>query len=155
VDFIVLAANTPHIIYDELKKKVLLPIISIVEETANYAKKQGLKRMGLLGTEFTMNGDFFRKPFVSKGIELVIPNNEEIEFVSDRISCELELGLVTKATESRFCEIIQRMKDEEKVEAVVLGCTELPLILSNKNSQVICVDSMQIHIQSIIDNILE
>lgn len=154
-DFAALSANTPHIIFDRLKEQSPLPLISIVEATCEEAKRRGLKKIGLLGTIFTMTGEFFKSPFVQNGIAVIVPTESEMELVNEKISTELELGIVKDETLTAFQQIITRMRDEDGIEAIVLGCTELPLLLNDEVSPVSCLDTMQIHIQAIVETILD
>lgn len=154
-DFAVLSANTPHIVFDKLKEQSPIPLISIVEASCEEAKHRKLKNIGLLGTIFTMTGKFFRAPFVKNGIQVTVPSKTEMELINDKISTELELGIVKEETLASFQKIISRMKDEDGIEAIVLGCTELPLLLNDEVSPVPCLDTMQIHISSIVKTILE
>ena len=154
-DFAALSANTPHIVFDRLKEQSPIPLISIVEATCEEAKRRELKKIGLLGTIFTMKGEFFKAPFVKNGIQVVVPSESEMELVNEKISSELELGIVKEETLLSFQKIIARMKAEEGIEAIVLGCTELPLLLNDEVSDVPCLDTMQIHIDSIIKAILK
>ena len=102
-----------------------------------------------------MTGEFFHTPFVENGIEVVIPSENEISMINEKISTELELGIVKEETLLFFQSVINRMKNENGIEAIVLGCTELPLLLNDKVSPVPCLDTMQIHIDSIIKTILD
>ena len=153
-DFAALSANTPHIVFDKLKEQSPIPLISIVEATCEEAKFRGLKKIGLLGTIFTMTGEFFKAPFVKNGIQIIVPTESEIELINDKISKELELGIVKEETLLFFQKVISRMKDEDGIEAIVLGCTELPLLLNDEISPVPCLDTMQIHVRSIIKTIV-
>ena len=153
-DFAALSANTPHIVFDKLKEQSPIPLISIVEATCEEAKLRGLKKIGLLGTIFTMTGEFFKAPFVKNGIQIIVPTESEIELINDKISTELELGIVKEETLLFFQKVISRMKDEDGIEAIVLGCTELPLLLNDEISPVPCLDTMQIHVRSIIKTIV-
>lgn len=154
-EFAALSANTPHIVFDRLREQSPIPLISIVEATCEEAKHRKLKKIGLLGTVFTMTGEFFKAPFVKNGIQVVIPTENEIKMVNEKISTELELGVVKEETLLLFQNVINRMKDENGIEAIVLGCTELPLLLNDEVSSVPCLDTMQIHISSIIKTILD
>ena len=154
-DFIALSANTPHIVFDRLKELSTVPLVSIVEAVCDEAIRLDKHKVGLLGTVFTMTGDFFKKPFYDNHIEIVTPNAEEMEYINYKISAELELGIVNDETLLGFQKIIKRMQEEERIEAVILGCTELPLILSDEVSPVPCLDTMKIHIQRLIDWIVE
>lgn len=154
-DFGALAANTPHIVFDRLKELSPIPLLSIVEVTAEEAERRGLKKIGLIGTAFTMQQEFFKKPFQEKKIEIIVPKGEQMEYVHQKISSELELGIVNPNTLEGFQKIIQQMKEQEQIQAVVLGCTELPMLLNDNVSPVTCLDTMQIHIQAIVDEILK
>lgn len=154
-DFAALTANTPHIIFDRLKEASPIPLVSIVEAACDEAVRQNMKKIGLLGTIFTMTGDFFKKPFSKNGIEIVVPTKEEIEFINEKISAELEIGIVKEDTLLEFQKIIKRMKDENNIQAVVLGCTELPILLNDEVSPVPCLDTVKIHVQALINMIIE
>lgn len=154
-DFVALAANTPHIVFDRLKEQSTVPLVSIIETTRDEAIRLNKSKLGLFGTIFTMTGDFFKAPFLCSGIEIIIPTAEEMEFVNHKISSELELGIVKEETLRSFQTIIERMKRENGIEAIILGCTELPLILNDEVSPVPCLDTMKIHIESLIDRIIE
>lgn len=154
-EFAALSANTPHIVFDRLQVRSKIPLISIVEAARDEAVKRHLRKIGLLGTIFTMTGDFFKSSFEKSGIEIVVPNETEMHFINDKISSELELGIVKEETLKRFQEIIGRMKKENDIEAVVLGCTELPLLLNDEVSPVPCLDTMKIHIETLINRIVE
>lgn len=153
-DFAVLTANTSHIVFEQLQKVSPLPLISIVDATANAARNRRLDRVGLLGTCFTMEEDFFKKPFINRGIEVIVPQKADIDYVSDKIYSELEYGIVKDSTRAEFQRIITDMKNNGGIEAVILGCTELPLILNDENCPVPCLDTMKIHIDEIIDEII-
>ncbi len=154
-DFVALSANTPHIVFDRLKEQSTVPLVSIVEATRDETIRLNKRKVGLLGTIFTMTGDFFKKPFYSSNIEIITPTTEEMEYVNGKISSELELGIVKNETLQDFQKIIKRMAEEDGIEAVILGCTELPLLLNDEVSPVPCLDTMKIHIQHLIDRIIE
>lgn len=153
-DFVVLSANTPHVIFDRLKENCNIPLISIVDTACQETINKGFMRVGLLGTIFTMKENFFKKPFADNSIDIVIPTDKEMEYLNDKISFELELGIVNKETLKGVQAIISRMKSENNIEAIILGCTELPLLLNDSVSPVPCLDTMKIHVDSIISYIL-
>lgn len=153
-DFAVLSANTAHVVFDRLQEVSPIPLISIIESACREAQRRNLKKIGLLGTIFTMTGDFFRKPFAQNEITLIVPNDEEMQYVNQKISAELEHGIVKQETLECFRKIISRMQAEENIEAVILGCTELPLLLNDQVSPVSCLDTLQIHVQDIICEIV-
>ena len=154
-DFAALSANTPHIVFDRLAERSPLPLVSIVEAARDEAVCRGIRRAGLLGTPFTMRGEFFKTPFIRSGVEIITPTEDEMELIGSRITSELELGIVKEETLHEFQKIISRMKDEDGIDAVILGCTELPLLLNDGNSPAPCLDTMQIHVARLVDMITE
>ncbi len=154
-DFAAMTGNTPHIVFDELEKRTSIPIVSSVETTCDEARRQGVSKIGLLGTIPTMQADFFKRPFFQSGISVAVPTEPEMKYIGQKIETELELGIVQEETRSAFFEIVQRMVDEAGIQAVVLGCTEIPLLFKNKTVPIKCLDTMQIHIKALIDMILE
>ena len=154
-DFIVLSANTPHIVFDRLQNISTVPLVSIVEATRNEAIRLNKHKLGLLGTIFTMTEDFFKKPFYNSNIEIITPTAEEMEYIDLKISSELEFGVIKEETLQGFQKIVKRMQQEDNIEAVILGCTELPLLFNDEVSPIPCLDTMKIHIQLLIDLIVE
>ena len=143
-DFIALSANTPHIVFDRLQNISTVPLVSIVEATRNEAIRLNKHKLGLLGTIFTMTEDFFKKPFYNSNIEIITPTAEEMEYINLKISSELEFGVIKEETLQGFQKIITRMQQEDSIEAVILGCTELPLLLNDEVSPIPCLDTMKI-----------
>lgn len=150
-EVVALTAGTMHVVYDELKDKVATPLISIPESVCETAMQRGYRKIGLLGTIFTMRKDFFKKPFMDRGIEIVVPSEEEMTLINERIAGELEYGIVKDSTRAEFVNIITRMREQDGIEAVILGCTELPLILNPDNCPTDCLDIMQIHINRLVE----
>lgn len=153
-DFAALSANTPHIVFDRLKERSPIPLISIVEAACEEAKRLGLTRIGLMGTVFTMQGSFFQAPFEKNGIRVVTPGAEEMEYINRKIYTELEFADVKEETQAGLVSIIRRMVQEDGIEAVVLGCTELPLALNDRISPVPCLDTLKIHVQTLVEEIV-
>ena len=154
-DTIALTAGTMHIVYDEVEKKTGVSLVSIPKAVCDEAVKRNLKTVGLLGTVFTMEKDYMKKDFVNAGINVVIPNKPERDLIAKRILEELELGIVKESTLKEFTDIINRMKSEDGIEAVILGCTELPLLLNNDNCPVLCLDSVDIHLNKLVELAIE
>lgn len=154
-DFVALSANTPHIVFDKLQEKSAVPLVSIIEATRDEAIRLNKRKLGLLGTIFTMTGDFFKVPFDNSNIEIIVPTIDEMEFINQKISSELELGIVKEETLVEFQTIITRMKNDSGIEAIILGCTELPLLLNDEVCPVPCLDTMKIHIKTLVDMIIE
>jgi aspartate racemase len=150
-DFAVIASNTPHIVFDQVKKRVPIPMLSIVEETCKKAKSMGLKRCGLLGTTFTMQSTFYQKCFEEEGISMVTPDKNDQELINEKIFSELESGIINEQTKKLFLGIIKKMIDNESIDSVILACTELPLILTNDEYGIPFLSTTAIHINSIVE----
>lgn len=146
-----LTGITPHVVFDRLSERTPIPLISMVDTARDFAYSQGYKRICLLGTLPTMNGTFFQKSFAERGVTVVTPLDKEKRYVGEKIETELELGKVMPDTQRRFCQIAERMIREEQVQAVVLGCTELPLIFDKIQLSVPYIDVMREHIAALID----
>jgi len=153
-EFAVIASNTPHIVFDEIESKSPIPLLSIVEETCSKAQKMDLKNMGLMGTKLTMAADFYKKPFVSKGISIVVPSEEEQQLIHHKLFSEIELGIFKDSTRAELLAIAKRMVDEEGIDALILGCTELPLILTESKYGIPFLNTTAIHCESIIKHCL-
>ena len=149
-EVISLTAGTMHIVLGELLLKTGVPLVSIPKAVCREALEKGYRKIGLLGTIFTMEQDYMKTDFREAGIEVVIPEKADRELVAKRILEELENGIVKESTLKEFQEIIRGMRDRDGIEAVVLGCTELPLILNPDNCPVPCLDSVEIHINELI-----
>lgn len=154
-EFAALSANTPHIVFEQLQEKASVPLVSIIEAACDEAVRLNMKKLGLIGTIFTMTGDFYKKPFWKNDIEIIVPDQNEMEYIDRKISAELELGIVKEETRYGFQKIFERMKKDDHVEAVILGCTERPLLLNNEVTFTPCLDTMKIHIDALINQIIE
>lgn len=149
-DFAAIASNTPHIVFNELKKQSPLPLISIVEETSKEAQKRELKNLGLVGTKLTMSSNFYIKPFTSKNMKVVVPTEAEQDLIHYRLFSEIELGIFKESTRNELLSIIGRMVKKEKIDSVILGCTELPLILTKEEFGIPFLNTAAIHCESIV-----
>lgn len=150
-DFGLLAASTPHIVFDEIRRQSPIPLLSIVEATCEAAKALGLKRLGLLGTRFTMQGRFFPDVFERAGMTLAVPTEDEQAYIHDKYMDELVNGIFLSKTRQGLLEIVERLKRREGIEGVILGGTELPLILRDVASRDIpFLDTTRIHVQSAV-----
>lgn len=144
-----LAANTPHIVFDELRRQSPIPLVSIVEATCDAAKASGLKRLGLFGTRFTMLGDFYPRVFSAARIELVVPQPDEQAYIHEKYMNELVKGTILAETRQGLLAIVDRMKEQERIEGLILGGTELPLILGDVTDRGIpFLDTTRIHVQA-------
>ena len=149
-EVISLTAVTMHLVIDDIIAKTNADLISIPKAVCKEALSAGYKKIGLLGTIFTMEKDYMKKDFLEAGIEVCVPDKEDRDLVAKRIYEELEAGIVKESTLKELQGIIAKMRDEKGIEAVVLGCTELPLILDSGNCPVPCLDSVEIHINELI-----
>ena len=154
-NFGLIAANTPHIVFDDIRRQSPIPLISIVEATCEAAKALGLKRVGLLGTRFTMQGRFFPDVFAREGMSLVVPTQDVQAYIHDKYMSELVNGIFLAGTRQRLLEIVHRLKRRESVEGVILGGTELPLLLRDATLHDIpFLDTTQIHVRSAVAQML-
>lgn len=156
-DFGLLSANTPHIVFDELSRRSPIPLVSIVETTRDAAKALGLRRLGLFGTRFTMRAGFYRDAFSREGMTLVLPDAGEQDFIHEKYMGELIHGRILAETRARLLEIARRLRDEEGIEGLILGGTELPLILREADAEaagVPLLDTTRIHVKSIVARLL-
>jgi len=150
-NFGLISANTPHIVFDELASKSPIPLISIVEATCAAAKARKLKRLGLFGTRFTMQGTFYPKVFSREGIELVVPDAKDQDYMHDKYLNELVPGNFLPETRDGLLAIVDRMQAETNIDGVILAGTELPLILRDADHKGIpLLDTTKIHCQAAV-----
>ncbi|NOT09152.1 MAG: amino acid racemase [Gemmatimonadales bacterium] len=128
-DLALFASNTPHLVFDEIEPRSPLPLVSIVEATGAAAAAQGLKRVGLLGTGFTMDGGFYPKVFARYGVAVEVPGVEDRAWVHERYFAELVHNQYLPQTRAGMVEVIGRMRQSSDIDGVILGGTELPLLL--------------------------
>ena len=153
-----LTAVTMHIVLEEIEKKISVSagnsgsprLVSIPKTVSEELVACGIKKVGLLGTIFTMEQDYMKKDLISAGIQVVVPQKQERELVAKRIFEELEKGIVKEATLKEFVTIINRMAERDGIEGIILGCTELPLLLNSENCPVACFDAVELHINKLI-----
>ena len=143
-DFIVICTNTMHKVVSQIQAKIKIPIIHIADVTAEALLRDGITRVALLGTKYTMTQDFYKERLVQRGISVMIPNEKEIEKVNDVIYNELCLGIVSDESREDYIRVIERLK-EEGAQAVILGCTEIGLLISQSDSVLPVFDTTQIH----------
>ena len=154
-DFAVLAANTPHIVFDEIQRQTPLPMISIVEATAEEAKKIGVKKLGLFGTRFTMRAGFYQKIFYEHGITLIIPEKTEQDYIHEKYVGELLNGIFLLETREQLLGIVANLKERGNIDGLILGGTELPLILRDADYRGIpFLDTTKIHVNKIVARLL-
>jgi aspartate racemase len=149
-----IAANTPHLVFDDVERRSQIPLISIVRATAKHAKTLGLQKVGLFGTGFTMRANFYPDEFGRAGIGLVIPTDPERQLIHQSYIGELLKNQFLPETKAAILRIAQRMKDGDGVEAIVLAGTELPLLLRDSGADVEFLDTTRIHVKALVDALL-
>jgi aspartate racemase len=146
-----LAANTPHAVFDEISCQSPIPLVSIVEATCEAANASALKKLGLFGTRFTMQGRFYPNVFSKAEIKLVVPEPGEQDYIHDKYMNELVKGIILPATRERLLAIVDRLKAHEGIDGLILGGTELPLILGDVTDRGIpFLDTTRIHVQAVV-----
>jgi aspartate racemase len=145
-----LTANTPHIYLDQIAARTTLPLVSILDATSDRAAKLGCRKPLLLGTAITMTSDMYPKRLAAAGIEVVVPDEAEQPLIDRPIYDELSIGLVRDQTRNRLLEICRR-HIERGADAIILGCTELPLILHDDDLPVPLIDTAEVHAEAIFE----
>lgn len=154
-DFAILAANTAHIVFDEVAKRSPLPMISVVEVTCQAAKRQGLKRLGLIGTRYTMQAPFYRDAIKRVGLELFIPNEAEIATIHNIYFNELLYNQFKPESCQLILQAVKRMRQAEQIDGLILGGTELPLLLRGSSVEgVTYLDTTLLHVEAVVEEIV-
>ena len=154
VDFVAMAANTPHVVFDELVARTPVPLVSIVESCAEEAKRLGLKRLGLLGTRFTMEGVFYPTTFGRYGMTVVSPTPEERVWIHERYVRQLLNGDFRDETRQGVISVIERLRNDEKIDGVILGGTELTILLSGPVvAGIPALDTTALHVTAIVQRL--
>lgn len=154
-DFAVLAANTAHIVFDQIRARSPLPLISIAEATCEQARKLGLRRPGLLGTRFTMQASFYPEVFARAGLSIVTPNEAEQALIHEKYFGELLKNIFLAETRDQLLAVVDDMKAREGIDGLILGGTELPLILRrDEHHGVVFLDTTKIHVAAIVEEML-
>jgi aspartate racemase len=145
-----MASNTPHAVFDAIQAKTDLPLMSIVTATCEFARTLNVRSLCLLGTRFTMTSDYYQDEFDKYNMRLTTPEPDEIERIQHILFKEIELGIVNDKSRRELLAIISRISKESGVEGVILGCTELPLILSQKDLDITCINPARIHVDALV-----
>ena len=154
-DFGIISANTPHIVFDEVAPKSPIPLVSIVEATCAAAKARELKRLALFGTRYTMQASFYPKVFSREGIELLVPEPNDQNWIHDKYFSELVPGIFLPETRAGLIAIVDRIKAKSDIDGVILAGTELPLILCDPHHNGIpFLDTTKIHVETAVDEML-
>ena len=154
-DFAAIGSNTPHVVFDQVAARSPIPLVSIVEATCQKAAGLGLKRLGLMGTQFTMQADFYPRAFAAGGMSVVAPDAENQQLIQHRLETEIELGVIKDSTREELLAITRRMIERDGIEGVILGCTELPLILTQATyDDIPFLNTTAIHVERIVEYLL-
>ncbi len=153
--FGMICANMPHIVFNEVKHHSPIPLISIVETACKAAKLKGLRKAGLFGTRFTMQGRFYPEVFTREGIEIITPRTSEQNYIHDVYVNELLIGIVRPEAREQLLAIVDRMAQEDGIDGLLLGGTELSLILKElPGRNVELLDTMKIHVEAAVKEML-
>ena len=154
VEAIVLCANTAHLFADEIETRIAVPIIHIGTETARAVNNAGIRKIGLLGTIFTMEKDFYIKKLQANGLEVLIPEQQDTRnYIQHTLKEELGRGLILQHTKARYVEIVNELV-AAGAEGIILGCTEIPMLISQDDFDIPVFDTTKIHSKAIVDYIV-
>ena len=145
--FIIMAANSPHAVYNDLKKLSKVPILSIAKATAEKTRQENMKKLLLLGIKFTMKNTFYQDYCRKLGIEVITPSNKEQDVIDKIIFDELVIGFFKQESKEKLLQIITKYQ----VDGVILGCTELPLMLAQKDTDIKLLDTVELHVEAALE----
>lgn len=155
VDYVALTSNTPHLVFDELQAEVAVKLISIVEETSKQMVNSATKKVGLLGTKSTMTKGFYQRVAAHHGIEIVIPSEEHQDYIHTKYMNELLYNHIVSETKAQLIQIIRGLQSQEAIEGIILGGTELPLILQQTDFHDLRVfNTTEIHVDAILQRMM-
>lgn len=153
-DFILICTNTMHKVAPQVEAMIQIPVIHIADATAQELEKCQIRKVGLLGTRYTMTQDFYKQRLIDKGIDVVIPDGEQIEAVNDIIFRELCVGQIREESRREFQSIINSLA-QKGAEGVILGCTEIGLLIQQTNSSLPVFDTTMIHARRAVEIALD
>ena len=154
-DFGLFASNTPHLVFEDIRQRSPIPLVSIVEATCEAALALGLRKVGLLGTRFTMQGGFYPKVFSAHRIEVVVPRSDEQDYVHNRYMGELVHGVYRAETREQLLTIVERLRSQEGIQGLILGGTELPLLFRDGvQAGIPMLDTTKIHVERAVAYLL-
>lgn len=146
-DFIVICTNTMHKVVPQIQQGINIPVLHIAEATADVLELHNIRKVGLLGTKYTMTQDFYKNKLIERGIEVVIPEDEDIKIVNSVIYDELCRGLISLASKAKYLDIISKLQ-KRGAEAIVLGCTEISLLIKPEEASLPVFDTASIHAET-------
>ena len=154
-EFAAIGSNTPHVVFDQVQARSPIPLLSIVAATCRHAQKLGVRKLGLLGTRFTMTSNFYTDHFRRRDMTLVVPEAAQRDRIQHLLFTEIELGIIRESTRQELLAIAKKMIDTHSIQALILGCTELPLILQEDAYDIPFLNTTALHVQAIVDYCLE
>ena len=143
-DFLLICTNTMHKVAPQIQRRIDIPVLHIADATARVLLADGVSRVGLLGTRFTMEQDFYRERLQAQGIDVLVPGDDDRNVVHDVIYTELCLGVIKDDSRARYLDIVARLADNG-AQAIILGCTEIALLIRQSDTQVPLYDTTAIH----------
>jgi aspartate racemase len=149
--FAVIGSNTPHVVFDSLQAQSPIPLISIVEATCKESLSLGLKKILLIGTRFTMQNHFYQNEFARHGITVIVPDAAEQEIIHNVIFPELEDGIVVPEKKNQVVSLCSNIIESAQCDGIILGCTELPLMLGEHDFDIAVLNTTRIHIDAIVE----
>ena len=149
-----ITANTAHIVFDEVQNQSPIPLIGLIDETCKHAQSESCKKAVVFGTAFTMSSEMYEKKCKNYNIEAIVPNESDQQIIHNIIFPNLVAGIVTEHEKVIMLEIANKMLAEHNADALILGCTELPLIIQPGDLNTILLDTTKIHIEAILNRIL-
>ena len=154
-DFAIICTNTMHKLYDNIQQSVQIPLLHIADATAETIKAKGIQKIALLGTRFTMEENFYKGRLVDNyGLDVIIPGSEEMEIVHRIIYDELCAGIIQSESKQKYKDIIQRLV-QEGAEGIILGCTEIGLLVKQEDTPVLLFDTTEIHAKTAVKYALD
>lgn len=146
-DFIIICTNTMHKVVPEIKKYIKIPVIHIAEAAYNRIAPTGIKNIGILGTKYTMQQDFYKSILIEKGLNVIIPDEDDIELINSVIFNELCCGEIKADSKKKFLDIVEKLK-RKRAEGIILGCTEIVMLISQNDIDIPVFDTTEIHAET-------
>ena len=143
-DFIIICTNTMHKVVTQIQSKISIPVVHIADTTADELNKAGISRVALLGTKYTMTEDFYKSRIANRGIDVLIPGEKDIEIVNSVIYDELCLGIISEKSKAEYVRIVDELTGRG-AQGVILGCTEIGLLLQQSDTHTLLFDTARIH----------
>jgi len=154
-DMILICANTMHQMAPEVQQEISIPLLHIADTAAEKIKANGFKKVGLLGTKYTMEGDFYKNRIEENyNIEVIVPERKDREYIHQVIYQELISGILKDEAREKFKQIIERLK-EKGAEGIILGCTEIPLLIKNKDCSIPIFNTTELHAKKAVQSALD